>query len=1270
MIEENSLSSKLATYIDSHSYSNSKFRGYQLIAQNKVSLDQHNTECNEFFFKVKSQRNSYVYDVNIKINAHKIWAICNCPYNYGGLCKHEVAALTLLRQKLIAGALNPHINQADAIFNFSYLSSELLKNWSSNHPAIQYLKNLNTDNINLIKHDDGITKLEVGENGTIYHVTFQGEKDSSLLLTSCQCAEKVTVPCSHKLRALRFLQDKFGEYALQEAFDWSEDKKRMLSEFGYMPEDDYSKLIEFSFNGFSLSAQRSHELLCINEMDSLTEPITRQLIPDEKEEKKEAPGIALFLNEATLIPLIGTILFKGKPYKNNNNIRKVNNIMGLASSFSTFFSNLDEEYKNFYLWQQAECEEELVLNAIISPDHEARQYYEDIETEDLIHHLRSDLPFLRELTIKYIPLLKKMCENLLNKNVYLFNKPRYNYYNNYNSYNNYFLAKDLRYINVSEEPIKAKLNIQQDTSNYIISVNYYQANRKIQPVFDVFRFPWLVGVDSRTTLACWENDSSFILAVMTLLEEPPAHIYIPKREIRRFTSFINHFKKQIEIDMSQIKTHKKSSEKVTFRISLTEMGNFLLFYPLALYDENEVTVSNEADAFYVNDKEGKISEIKRDIEKEKSFYNFMVNLHPKFSELNQQEFFYLNSNEIMEGLWFLNFFEQCKNQGVEVYGFEKLKNIKYNPHKPTTSYHVESGIDWFDVKMDVKFGGQKVSLKEIRKSILNKQKAVKLDDGSTGILPEEWINKWLTALKFGKLEDDDTLKLSNLHFLLIEDLYKQLDDNTQRKEIHEKKKKLNDFKELKQVKPPEGLKATLRHYQEEGLSWLNFLCEFGWGGCLADDMGLGKTIQVLALIMHIKQKDKRKKNVSLVVAPTTLLFNWQAEIEKFCPDLRVNLHWGQTRDAKTKNWKQYDLILTTYGTLTNDIEFIRKFHFNLAILDESQAIKNPSSLRFKAVRLLNANIRLSLTGTPIENNTLELFAQMQYLNPGYLGSLHFFKKEFSNAIDKQKDKNQAHQLSKMIRPFILRRKKEDVAKELPDKTETTMFCEMEEQQRKVYEHFKEDIRQQLLSKIDEEGIEKARFNILEGLLKLRQICDSPALLNTREDYGNESVKAEELVRHIRNKTGKHKVLVFSQFIGMLQLIKNKLDQEKIKYAYLDGQTKNRQAEVHTFQNTRTCRVFLLSIKAGGLGLNLTKADYVYIIDPWWNPAVEAQAIDRTHRIGQEKHVFAYKMVCKDTIEEKIVQLQQNKQAIANDLISTDKGFVSNLSRGDIEELLI
>ncbi|MFW6248785.1 MAG: DEAD/DEAH box helicase, partial [Bacteroidota bacterium] len=691
--------------------------------------------------------------------------------------------------------------------------------------------------------------------------------------------------------------------------------------------------------------------------------------------------------------------------------------------------------------------------------------------------------------------------------------------------------------------------------------------------------------------------------------------------------------------------------------------------PLALYGENEVTVSNRADAFYFNDKEGGIGEIKRDVEKEKSFYNFVVGLHPKFNELNQQEFFYLNCNEIMEGLWFLNFFEQCKNQGVEVYGFENLKNIKYNPHKPTTNYHVESGIDWFDVKMDVKFGDQKVSLKEIRKSILNKQKAVKLDDGSTGILPEEWINKWLTALKFGKLEEDDTLKLSNLHFLLIEDLYKQLDDNAHRKEIHEKKKKLNDFKELKQVTPPEGLKATLRHYQEEGLNWLNFLCEFGWGGCLADDMGLGKTIQVLALILHIKQKDKRKKHVSLVVAPTTLLFNWQAEIEKFCPGLRAYLHWGQGRDTQTKNWKKYDLILTTYGTLTNDIEFIRKFHFNLTILDESQAIKNPSSLRFKAVRLLSANTRLSLTGTPIENNTLELFAQMQYLNPGYLGSLHFFKKEFSNAIDKQKDKNQAYQLSKMIRPFILRRKKEDVAKELPEKTETTMFCEMEEHQRKVYEHFKDDIRQQLLSKIDEEGMEKARFNILEGLLKLRQICDSPALLNTKEDYGNDSVKAEELVRHIRNKTGKHKILVFSQFIGMLQLIKNKLDQEKIKYAYLDGQTKNRQAEVHTFQNTRTCRVFLLSIKAGGLGLNLTKADYVYIIDPWWNPAVEAQAIDRTHRIGQEKHVFAYKMVCKDTIEEKIVQLQQKKQEIADDLISTDKGFVSNLSRGDIEELL-
>jgi SNF2 family DNA or RNA helicase len=719
--------------------------------------------------------------------------------------------------------------------------------------------------------------------------------------------------------------------------------------------------------------------------------------------------------------------------------------------------------------------------------------------------------------------------------------------------------------------------------------------------------------------------------------------------------------------MKDKKTVKIVEEDVKFSINLSEMGEFLLFYPLARYGETEIIAKGENEEYYC-EKNGEIISIKRDIEAEQEFFATVTEMHERFSPFNQQDFFYLGVEDVMKKYWFLDFFQQCEQHNIEVFGFENLTKIKYNPHKISSNYTVSSGIDWFDVDMNISYGNQKVALADIRKAVLKKQNMVRLGDGSLGVIPKDWIEQWAMALKIGKIEGD-SIKLSNLHFLLIDNLYAKIDNEEQQKALKAKKEKLHNFKKLKKVKVPQGINATLRSYQKEGLNWLCFLKDFGWGGCLADDMGLGKTIQVLSFFMHLKEKNKRKNHLFLVVAPTTLLFNWQKEIEKFCPEMSYFVHWGNNRVFNKKEWKNYDVILTTYGTLANDIDDVRKVSFDVAVLDESQAIKNPNSMRFKASCLINAKLRLVMTGTPIENNTVELFAQMQFLNPGYLGSLKFFKDEFANAIDKNKDAGQARTLSQMIKPFILRRKKEEVAKDLPEKTEMVLYCEMDEQQKKVYDYFKDEIRTDLLGQIEEEGLNKSRFKVLEGLLRLRQICDSAALLNTKEDYGADSVKVDELIRHVKEKTGQHKILVFSQFLGMLSLVKDRLEQFNIKYAYIDGKTKDREAEVEKFQELPEYRVFLLSIKAGGFGLNLTAADYVYILDPWWNPAVEAQAIDRAHRIGQEKHLFAYKMVCKDTIEEKIIELQNKKKHIADEIISTDQGFVKNLTKEDIRNLL-
>jgi SNF2 family DNA or RNA helicase len=464
------------------------------------------------------------------------------------------------------------------------------------------------------------------------------------------------------------------------------------------------------------------------------------------------------------------------------------------------------------------------------------------------------------------------------------------------------------------------------------------------------------------------------------------------------------------------------------------------------------------------------------------------------------------------------------------------------------------------------------------------------------------------------------------------------------------------------------LAPILRPYQVSGFQWLNYLREVGWGGILADDMGLGKTVQALSYLSHFNEEHGKLRAV--VVCPTTLMYNWENEIKKFTPELTHLIHHGGARAKDSAVFEQYNIIITTYGTLRSDIKWLIGVPFDYAVLDESQAIKNPHSKVAKAACLLSAKNRLCLSGTPLQNNTFDIYAQMNFLNPGMLGSVEFFRNEFATPIDKFGEQEQKDHLRRLLYPFLLRRTKEQVAKDLPEKTESILFCEMLDEQRNIYDAYRNDYRAKILGSIDSQGIDKSQLTILQGLMKLRQICDSPAILNEPEKYPNVSAKLEELAREISENISNHKALVFSQFLGMLALIKEKLKELDVPFEYFDGSTsaQDREKAIQRFQNDDTCRVFLISLKAGGVGLNLTAADYVYIVDPWWNPAVEQQAIDRTHRIGQTKNIFAYRMICIDSIEDKILQLQERKRILARDLISDDQGFVKSLSRADVEYL--
>ncbi len=618
----------------------------------------------------------------------------------------------------------------------------------------------------------------------------------------------------------------------------------------------------------------------------------------------------------------------------------------------------------------------------------------------------------------------------------------------------------------------------------------------------------------------------------------------------------------------------------------------------------------------------------------------------------------------------LDFLVKCipalTEAGFEIYGDKDI--AKVNRYKPILSLNISSGIDWFDVQAIVQYEDQQVNFNEIRKALKRGERYIKLADGSIGQIPEEWLEKYKHLFALAE-ETVDGLRVSDLQLSLLDELLAEAETKNIAPEYQAKRERLRGFEHIQSRPLPQGFRGELRPYQKAGYDWLYFLREYGFGGILADDMGLGKTIQALAFLLSLKEGGLLP-HPALLIVPKSLLVNWQRESERFAPDLRLLQFTGQTRKKEPARFDEYDVVITTYGTMLRDIEFLRQYRFAYAILDESQAIKNPLAQSSKAARLLDAEHRLCLTGTPVENNVFELWSQFAFLNPGLLGSLDYFKSEFASAIERRDGASQptAQLLRKMIYPFILRRTKEQVAPELPPRTERIIYTDLEATQRKLYQKTRDYYRSLLLGLLEESGdVNDIRFKILEGLLRLRQACIHPRLVDPA--YRGESAKFEILLETLGTLQEEgHKALVFSQFVQTLSLLREQMDARGLAYAYLDGQTQNRQAQVDRFQSDPSVPFFLISLKAGGVGLNLTAADYVLHIDPWWNPAVEMQAADRAHRIGQDKPVFIYKFIARDTVEERILQLQERKRQLVEQLISAESSFFKSLTKEDVQAL--
>ena len=583
--------------------------------------------------------------------------------------------------------------------------------------------------------------------------------------------------------------------------------------------------------------------------------------------------------------------------------------------------------------------------------------------------------------------------------------------------------------------------------------------------------------------------------------------------------------------------------------------------------------------------------------------------------------------------------------------------------------NVTSGIDWFDLSAMVSYASDLIPLTEILDALRDGTGAITLGDGTVGVLPEEWLQQYAAIASAGTVVGD-RIRFSRAQGALVDAL---LDERESEAEVRvdaafaRVRRELATFSHITALDPAPSFTGTLRPYQREGLGWFAFLRRFGFGGCLADDMGLGKTIMVLALLdarRAAAEAGDEPRRPSLVVVPRSLVGNWIDEASRFTPSLRVldAAHAHRTFDADTL--ANHDVVLVTYGTLRRDITDICDVSFDYVVLDEAQTIKNAGTAAAKAARLLKGEHRLALSGTPIENHLGELWSLFEFLNPGVLGRAKVFERA---AADSGHDA--AHLLSRGLRPFILRRTKAQVATDLPPRTEQTIFCELDTHERALYDGLRRHYRQTLLAKINREGIARSRMHVLEALLRLRQAACHGGLIDPAMQQAS-SAKFDVLVPRLQELADEgHKTLVFSQFTSLLDLLRPRLDEAKLPYEYLDGKTRNREARVERFQTDPGVPLFLISLKAGGLGLNLTAASYVFLLDPWWNPAVEAQAIDRAHRIGQEREVFAYRLIASDTVEEKVLELQQSKRDLADAVLAADAVGLRHLERDDLELLL-
>ncbi len=1228
-------------------------RGKKIHAIGYVELIEYDELFESVTFRVKDDSYATFYKVYVqKFRDPKSLSVrCSCPYNLGDICRHEAAGLIQLQELLDKNMLKAeqvHYDQRHTVVKMKFIDIKTIRMLCSPKTLEDAETFLKTEKAVIESAADETVKAKVILDGQEYPVLIRKNEERNFD-TSSPYEDDSHPLCLPKVILLIQLLQSHGPHYFDSIRNWDKEKNKLLEAYGYALSDNLKGKFEFSYkDGKPFLRVLDMTIKRVNPMAmSRPKPVAEK--PADEEPVMETPA-------AGATQRLGVVFnFNHNTYPGFN----LDAISGESNDQQNAFVGKVEklELSKFVNADRfMEADRQLIYAIRKTQEPEVNKYLNRNSPfsgmwENIIHNEGEELPDdTKALIMEYLyPKYRKLFAELT-ENPFIF------YLNGHKP----FKTANLEPVNLSGDSIKPYFKVSTAKNQVEIRCFVKITGQAVELSQNKCNSAALFFYNNNLYL--WNKPEDIAL----LASFAGGKMVIDKTDwALQLKTFVLPLLKDYHVEFETGLVKEVKSGDPERKLLLQEKGDYLLFQPIFSYKGFETSAVGK-DELVVPDGD-KVLIIQRNREKEAEFFAQLQSLHSQFIQPQGAAGLALKGADVLRNNWFFLFMDAMQDMKVTVYGFDALKNFRFNTARPQTKIHISSSTDWFDAKVDIVFGDQKVTIADVKKALANKQQFVPLNDGTLGVLPEEWVKRYSLLFRVGEGKSNE-LRLSRYHLSVIDELYENRNEEELIIHLEKKYEQIRAFNKIKEIDAPAHLVDILRPYQVHGFHWLNYLHEVNWGGILADDMGLGKTVQALSFLHYYKEHYGHLK--AIVVCPTTLIFNWENEIKKFAPSLTYRIHHGGERLRNKELLTNFDVIITTYGTLRSDIRLLMEVPFDYVVLDESQAIKNPSSKVTKAACLLHAKHRLCMSGTPLQNNTFDIFAQMNFLNPGMLGSIEFFRQEFAIPIDKFGDADRKDHLRKLLYPFILRRTKEQVASDLPEKTETILYCEMEDEQRKVYDAYRNDFRDKILGTIELQGIQKSQLTILQGLMKLRQICDSPAILNETERYPNNSIKLDELAREITENIGDHKALIFSQFLGMLALIKEKLTALEVPFEYFDGSTSapDREKAIRAFQDEGKSRVFLISLKAGGVGLNLTAADYVYIVDPWWNPAVEQQAIDRTHRIGQTKNIFAYRMICKDSIEDKILQLQDRKRILAKDLIADDEGFVKSLSRADVEYL--